>query len=73
MTYDNLRQIADSWGILYIVAMFLAVVAYTFRSSGRKRANDAAFIPLNEDLFSNREENQRKTLQHKTLNDLSDT
>lgn len=49
MTYDDLRQFADSWGLLYMVIIFLAVIAYTFRPGGRKSADDAAAIPLKED------------------------
>mgnify|MGYP001628065392 FL=1 len=49
MTYESLRQAADSWGLLYMVIIFLAVIAYTFRPGGRKPADDAAAIPLKED------------------------
>ncbi|MEQ8396767.1 MAG: cbb3-type cytochrome c oxidase subunit 3 [Marinovum algicola] len=49
MSYDDLRQFADSWGLLYMVIIFLAVIAYTFRPGGRKSADDAAAIPLKED------------------------
>ncbi|MDF1791382.1 MAG: cbb3-type cytochrome c oxidase subunit 3 [Thalassobaculaceae bacterium] len=49
MTYDSLRQAADSWGLLYMLIIFLGVVAYTFRPGGRKSADDAATIPLKED------------------------
>ncbi|AFX98987.1 FixQ cytochrome c oxidase [Candidatus Endolissoclinum faulkneri L2] len=59
MTYDYLRQVADSWGIIYIGAVFLLVIAYTFRPSGRERANDAAFIPLNENLANNQEKTKK--------------
>lgn len=49
MNYDDLRQFADSWGLLYMVIIFLAVIAYTFRPGGRKSADDAAAIPLKGD------------------------
>lgn len=49
MTYDEFRHVADSWGLLYLVIIFVAVVAYTFRPGGRKSADDAANIPLKED------------------------
>ena len=49
MTYDSLRQAADSWGLLYMLIIFIGVIAYTFRPGGRKSAEDAAAIPLKED------------------------
>jgi cytochrome c oxidase cbb3-type subunit 4 len=49
MTYDEFRHAADSWGLLYLVIIFVAVLAYTFRPGGRKSADDAANIPLKED------------------------
>jgi cytochrome c oxidase cbb3-type subunit 4 len=49
MDYESLRQIADSWGLLYLVIIFVAVVAITYRPGGRKAADEAAQIPLKED------------------------
>ena len=49
MSYDSLRQAADSWGLLYMLIIFVGVIAYTFRPGGRKAADDAASIPLKED------------------------
>lgn len=49
MDYHNLREAADSWGLLYLVLMYLAAVAYAFRPGGRKAAKEAANIPLKDD------------------------
>ncbi len=49
MNYENLRILADSWGLLYLVILFIAVVLFAFRPSARKRYDDAAKIPLKED------------------------
>ncbi len=49
MTYQLLSQFAQTGGLLYFVAMFLAVVAYALwpRNGGRFAA--AARMPLSED------------------------
>lgn len=49
MDYDSMRQFADSWGLVYLVLVFLAVVVFTFRPGTKKRAEDMAHIPLRED------------------------
>ncbi|MEM8837841.1 MAG: cbb3-type cytochrome c oxidase subunit 3 [Pseudomonadota bacterium] len=49
MDYETLRQFADSWGLLYLFFMFLAVIAFTFRPGSKKYADQARMIPLKED------------------------
>ncbi len=49
MDYDTLRHLADSWGLVYLMIVFIAVVAFTFRPWARKSYEDAAKIPLQED------------------------
>jgi len=49
MDYESLRHAADSWGLLYLVLIFLGVVAYTFRPGSKKQADRSARIPLEED------------------------
>jgi len=49
MEYENLRQFADSWGLVYLVAVFVGVVLYTFRPGSKKGAQEIAQIPLRED------------------------
>ena len=46
MDYETLRQMADSWGLLYLMILFIAVVLFAFRPWARKRYDDAAKIPL---------------------------
>ena len=55
--YDMLRHFADSWGLLYMMAIFLTVVVFLLRPGARNRAMDAARIPLDDDLP--REDNGR--------------
>ena len=49
MDYETLRHMADSWGLVYLVAIFTAVVLFTFRPGSRKAAQDRANIPFKED------------------------
>lgn len=48
-TYQSMRTFADSWGLVYMVAIFLFVVFWTFRPGGKKHSDDAAQIPFKED------------------------
>lgn len=47
--YHSMRAFADSWGLLYMTVVFVAVVLWTFRPGSRKAGNDAANIPFRED------------------------
>lgn len=49
MSYETLRHLADSWGLVYLFAVFLAVTAFMLRPSAKDRARDAALIPLKND------------------------
>jgi cytochrome c oxidase cbb3-type subunit 4 len=42
MSYDQLRHLADSWGLVMLTLMFLGLVAWTFRKGADKHMNDAA-------------------------------
>ncbi len=48
-TYSSLAAFAQTWGLVYFVVLFLAVVAYALWPSNRKRFDDAAHIPLREE------------------------
>jgi len=41
-TYETLRHLADSWGLLAMFAVFLFLVVWPFRPGARKHHNDAA-------------------------------
>jgi cytochrome c oxidase cbb3-type subunit 4 len=49
MDYNELRHFADSWGLLYLVAIFVAVLAFVFRPGSRRHYEEASRIPLKED------------------------
>ncbi|RYE44619.1 MAG: cbb3-type cytochrome c oxidase subunit 3 [Hyphomicrobiales bacterium] len=46
--YDMLRHFADSWGLLYMMAIFLGVVLMIVLPGARARAEMAARIPLED-------------------------
>jgi len=47
--YDTLRHFADSWGLLYMLAIFLTVVFFCVRPGAKARAVEAASIPLDDE------------------------
>ena len=49
MTYESFRHFADSWGLVYMVVIFLVVVVMVLRPGAKKQADDAAQIPFHED------------------------
>ena len=54
--YDMLRHFADSWGLLYMMAIFLAVVFFVLRPGAKANAVAAARIPLEDEHPNNRGE-----------------
>ncbi len=48
-TYRQVAEFAQTWGLLYFVAVFLAVVVYALWPSNKKKFDDASKIPLRED------------------------
>jgi cytochrome c oxidase cbb3-type subunit 4 len=48
-TYMMFAEFAQTWGLLYFVAVFLAVLAYALWPSRGPQFEEAARIPLRED------------------------
>ena len=48
MDYNEFRHFADSWGLVYLFAIFVFVVAFIFRPGSGDIYKDAARIPLDE-------------------------
>ena len=46
--YDLLRHFADSWGLVYMMAIFLAVLFFILRPGAKANAEAAARIPLDD-------------------------
>ena len=49
MDYSLLRQFADSWGLLYLFALFIGVIVFTFRPGSKEKADQIARIPFEEE------------------------
>ena len=45
-TYSLLREIADSWVLLALFAIFIGVAIYAFRPGSRAVHDDAANVPF---------------------------
>ncbi len=48
-TYKFLAEFAQTWGLVYFVAIFLAVLVYALWPSRQAQFDEAARIPLRED------------------------
>jgi cytochrome c oxidase cbb3-type subunit 4 len=48
MDYNEFRHFADSWGLVYMLAIFLIVIAFVFRPGSRRAYENAAKIPFDE-------------------------
>ena len=48
-TYKMLAEFAQTWGLLYFVAVFAAVLIYALWPSRQGQFDEAARIPLRED------------------------
>ena len=49
MSYDALRQFADSWGLLFLTLVFLCVLLWVLRPGARRNYRDQAEIPFKHD------------------------
>ena len=49
MTYDEIRSFAAFGGLLIFIALFAAVLIYTFWPGNRRRFEEARKIPLEDD------------------------
>ena len=48
-TYQAFASFAQTWGLIYFVAIFAAVVAYAMWPSRKQQFEEAARMPLRED------------------------
>ena len=49
LDHDILRQLADTWGLLMLCAIFVVVVGMTLRPGAGERYREIARIPLEDD------------------------
>jgi cytochrome c oxidase cbb3-type subunit 4 len=47
--YETLRQFADSWGLLALVLVFVAIIVWVFRPGSKRIYRDQADIPFKYD------------------------
>ncbi len=47
--YDNLRHIADSWGLLSMLVVFIVLAAWPFRPGAKDRNREAAEAIFKDD------------------------
>lgn len=50
MDYQVLAQFSETWGLLLLVIIFLTAVAWALWPSNKARFEDAAQMPLREEL-----------------------
>jgi cytochrome c oxidase cbb3-type subunit IV len=48
-TYHAVSEFAQTWGLAYLVTVFLIVLLYVLWPSRRQQFDDAARLPLHED------------------------
>jgi len=49
MDFETVSQFSRTWGLVYLVIMFIGIVGYAFWPKSKKKFHDAAHIPLKED------------------------
>jgi cytochrome c oxidase cbb3-type subunit 4 len=49
MTYDTLRYLADSWGLVALFIIFLLVILFVFRPGSKKLYRRLSRLPLDDD------------------------
>ncbi|NQV81252.1 MAG: cbb3-type cytochrome c oxidase subunit 3 [Alphaproteobacteria bacterium] len=48
MTYSAMALVAETWGLAYLVVLFVGVLAYAFWPRNRSKFDSAAQIPLRD-------------------------
>lgn len=49
MTYNTLRHLADSWGLIFMVIVFIGLCVWPFRPGARERNESAANLIFKDD------------------------
>jgi cytochrome c oxidase cbb3-type subunit 4 len=49
MTYDAMRQFADTWGLVLLAAIFVGVVLFIWRPGSKKLSERLSRLPLDDD------------------------
>ena len=49
MTFQDVSYFAQTWGLVYLVILFIGMLIYALRPGAKKKSEDAAQIPFKED------------------------
>jgi len=49
MTYQDVSYFTQTWGLVYLVVLFVGMLIYALRPGAKKKFEDAALIPFKED------------------------
>ncbi|MEQ8739032.1 MAG: cbb3-type cytochrome c oxidase subunit 3 [Rhodospirillales bacterium] len=49
MNFEEVAMFSKTWGLVYLVVLFIGVLIYAFYPGSKKKFQDAAKIPLKED------------------------
>ena len=49
MSYQEVSSLSQSWGLVFLVAMFIVAVAYALWPTNKEKFKDAAKSALDED------------------------
>jgi len=49
LDYTQMRQFADSWGLLFMALFFVGVIVWVMLPGSRRASEEAARIPFGED------------------------
>lgn len=55
MTYEQVASVSQVAALLFFIALFVVVLAYAFWPGNKKRFDDAAKLPLEDDTESKNE------------------
>ena len=49
MDYHQMREFADSWGLVFMALVMVGILGWTFRPGSKAAQDDASRIPLRDD------------------------
>jgi len=49
MTYDEASIFAQTWGLVFLVVLFLGVAVYALKPGSKEKFQRAARVPLDDD------------------------
>jgi cytochrome c oxidase cbb3-type subunit 4 len=49
LDFETLQHFADSWGLAYMVVVFVGIMIFVLRPTAKVNASEAAMIPILDD------------------------